>query len=192
MWVVANMDPLGAANELRYIAPGPGQRLGDLHAAGAAADDAPALAIVRHAMVPVRGVKCRAGKAVATRNVRQPRPVQEAGGADEGVGHVVAASGGLDPPPSVGNRAETTSSLKRMNLVQAAVVCDLLDIGVDFLRRRVFARPVVVRLERELVLPRQYVNKQPGKCVVAPGPADLAGFLVDGEIDTGALRASRP
>src|SRR5439155_23349570 len=40
--VLADMDPLCAADELGDVTAGPGQRLGDLHAAGAATDDTPA------------------------------------------------------------------------------------------------------------------------------------------------------
>ena len=65
---------------------------------------------------------------------------------------------------------------------------DLLDVGPDLRCRRIFARPVVVGLERKLVLPRQHIDKEAGKGVVAPGAADLGGLLVNGEIDAGAFQ----
>src|SRR5207237_9819809 len=85
MRVVADMDPLRAADELGDVAPRPGQRLGDLHAAGAAADDAPALAGIRHAVVPARRVERRAGETLASRDIGKQRLVEKAGGADENI-----------------------------------------------------------------------------------------------------------
>src|SRR5260370_42663372 len=58
----------------------------------------------------------------------------------------------------------------------------------DFGRRRIFAGPVVVGLEREFVLARQDIDKKAGKRVVPPCAAALARFFVDGEIDLGALQ----
>src|SRR5262249_10132940 len=54
--------------------------------------------------------------------------------------------------------------------------------------RRVFARPIVVGLEGKLVLPRQDIDEEAGKGVVPPSPTDLAGLLIDGEIDPGTLQ----
>src|SRR5204862_4194945 len=67
--VVADMDPLRAADELGDVAARPGQRLGDLHAAGTAADDAPALARIGHAVIPARRVERWAGEALAPGDV---------------------------------------------------------------------------------------------------------------------------
>src|SRR5207344_3430037 len=71
---------------------------------------------------------------------------------------------------------------------ETAVARDLFDVGPDLGRWCVFARPAVVRLERELVLPRQDIDEEPGEGVVPPRPADLAGLFVDGEIDAGAFQ----
>src|SRR5205814_4263296 len=62
------------------------------------------------------------------------------------------------------------------------------DISPDLGGRRVFARPVVVRLERKLVLARQDVDKEAREGVVPPGAPDLACLFIDGEIDPGALQ----
>jgi NAD(P)-dependent dehydrogenase (short-subunit alcohol dehydrogenase family) len=53
------MHPLRAADELDHLAASPGECLGDLHATGAAADNAPVLAGIRHTMIPARRVKRR-------------------------------------------------------------------------------------------------------------------------------------
>ena len=71
---------------------------------------------------------------------------------------------------------------------EAAVAGDLFDVGQDLGRRRIFARPVVVGLERKLVLARQNIDKEAGKGVVPPGPADFAGLFVDREIDARAFQ----
>src|SRR3984893_5069907 len=96
------MDPLRAADELGDVAPRPSQRLGDLHAAGAAADDAPALAGVPHAVAPARRMERRSGETLAARDVGKQRLVQKAGGADEDIGDVGFTPGGLDAPAAAG------------------------------------------------------------------------------------------
>src|SRR5207253_342575 len=127
-------------------------RLGDLHAAGAAADDAPALALIGDAVVPSRRVEGRAGEAVAPRDVGQPRLVQKPGGADEDVGDIPGALGGLDVPASTAEARRRHLLVETNKAGEAAVARHLLDVGPDLARRRVFARPAVIGLERELVL----------------------------------------
>src|SRR5207245_2558839 len=100
--VVADMDPLRATDELRHLAAGPGQRLGYLHAAGAAADDAPALSGIGHAVVPARRVERRAGEAVTAGDGGKQRLMEKAGRADENVSDIGGAVGGLDMPATVG------------------------------------------------------------------------------------------
>src|SRR5207237_10482955 len=100
--VLADMDPLGAADELGDLAAGPSQRFGDLDAAGAAADDAPAFAGIGHAVIPARRVKSRSGETLAARYVGIERPVQKAGGAHEDFGNIAVARGGLDVPAAGG------------------------------------------------------------------------------------------
>src|SRR6266496_2720189 len=102
MRILADVDPLRAADELSDVAARPGQRLGDLHAAGAAADDAPALSDIGHAMIPVRRVERHTGKTFAARDVGKERLVEKAGGADEDIGDIRVALGGFEVPAAVG------------------------------------------------------------------------------------------
>src|SRR5262245_7568229 len=95
------MHPLRAPDELRDITAGPGKRLRDLHAAGAAPDDSPAPPLVGHPMVPTRRVKGRTGKAVAAADIGQFRLVQKPGGADEDVRDIAVAARPFDPPAPV-------------------------------------------------------------------------------------------
>ena len=71
---------------------------------------------------------------------------------------------------------------------EATVARDLLDIGPDLGGRRIFARPVIVGLERKFILARQDVDKEAGKGVVPPSPTDLAGLFIDREIDPSTLQ----
>src|SRR4029077_15752837 len=100
--ILTDMDPLRAADELGDVASGPGERLGDLHATGAAADDPPALAGIGHSVIPARRVKRRAGETRGSRNVRKERLVEKSGGADEDIRNVRVALRGLDVPATVG------------------------------------------------------------------------------------------
>src|SRR5215469_11274051 len=100
--VLADMDPLRATDELRDLAAGPCQCLGDLNAAGAAADHTPVLALIGHAVIPVGGVKRRSRKTLAPRNIRVERLVQKTGGADKHIRDIRATFGGLDLPTAVG------------------------------------------------------------------------------------------
>src|SRR5713226_144386 len=133
------MDPLGAADKLGDLAPRPGQRLGDLHAAGAAADDAPAFPLVGDAVVPLRRVECDAGKAVAAFDVGKHRAVEKAGGADEEIGNIALAAGGFDVPAPVAEARGDDLFVEADKAGEAAVARHLLDVGPDLLGRRVFA-----------------------------------------------------
>jgi len=182
------MDPLRAADELGDVAARPGERLGDLHATGATADDAPALAAIRYTMIPARRVERRAGETLAPRNFRKERLVEKAGRADENIRNVRVAFGRPDVPATVCEPRCDDLFVEADEFGEAAVARDLLDIGPDLGGRRIFARPVVVGLKRKFVLARQDVDKEAGESVVSPGSADLAGLLVDGEIDPGTLQ----
>jgi hypothetical protein len=188
MWIFSDMDPLRAADELGDIAARPGERLGDLHTAGAAADNAPALADIGHTVIPARRVKRRTGETLAPRNVRKERFVEKARGADENIRNVRIALGGLDVPATVGEPRCDDLLVEADEFGEAAGARHLLDISPDLGGRRIFARPVIVGLERKLVLARQDVDKEAGKGIVSPGAADLAGLLIDGEIDPSALQ----
>jgi hypothetical protein len=185
--VLSDMDPLRAADELGDVAACPGQRLGDLHAAGAAADDAPALARIGHAVIPARRVERRAGETLATEDVGKERLVQKTRGADEDVGDIPLALGGIDVPAAIGEPRGDDLLVEADEFGKPAIVRDLFDIGPDLGGGRVFARPAVIGLERKLILTRQDIDEEAGKGVVPPRPADLAGLFIDGEIDTGAL-----
>ena len=102
------------------------------------------------------------------------------------------ALGRLDVPATVGEPRCDDLLVEADEFGEAAVARDLFDIGPDLGGRRIFARPVVVRLERKFVLTRQDIDKEAGKGVVPPGPADLAGLFIDGEIDARRASASRP
>src|SRR5216683_2414525 len=182
------MDPLRAADELSDAAARPGQRLGDLHAAGTATDDAPALARIGHAVIPTRRVERRASETLAPGDVGKKRLVQKAGGADEKIRNVRVALGGLDVPATAGEPRRDDLLVEANEFGEAAIACDLLDIGPDLGCRRIFARPAVIGLERKLVLTRQHIDEEAWKGVVPPRPADLASLLVYGEIDQGALQ----
>src|SRR5438270_14094119 len=96
------MDPLRAADELGDVTPRPGQRLGDLHATGAAADDAPALAGIGYTVIPARRVKRRTSETLAPRNIRKERLVEKAGRADKNIRNVRLAFGRFNVPATVG------------------------------------------------------------------------------------------
>ena len=136
------------------VTASPGQRLGDLHPAGATADDAPAFALVRHAVIPARRMERRPRKTLTTGDVGKERLVQKPGGADEDIGNISASLGGLDVPAAVGKPSLDDLLVEADEFGEAAIARDLLDIGPDLGGRRVFARPIVVRLERKLVLAR--------------------------------------
>src|SRR6516164_10175077 len=95
------MNPLRAADELGDIAARPGQRLGALHAAGAAADDAPAPALIGHAVIPARRVERPPREALAPRDVGVKRLVQKAGGADKKIRDIRVPLGGLEVPAAL-------------------------------------------------------------------------------------------
>ncbi len=186
--VLADVDPLRAADELGDLRVLPRQRLGDLDAAATRADHAPARPLVRDRMVPPRRMERLAGEALAPLDVGIGRRVEKAGGGDEYVGRVGLARGRSDAPAPVGEARLGDLRLEADELAQPALRRDLLDVGLDLGLGREFARPVVVRLERELVLARQHVDEKARIGVVAPGAADLVRLLVHDEIDTGALQ----
>jgi hypothetical protein len=97
-------------------------------------------------------VEREAGETLAPRNVGKERLVKEAGGADEDVGNIRLASGGIDVPAAVGEPRRDDLLVEADEFGQAAVTRDLFDVGPDLGGRRIFARPVVVGLERKLVL----------------------------------------
>jgi len=102
--------------------------------------------------------------------------MEKAGGADEHIRHIGVALGGFEVPASVGKPRCRDLLVEADEFLEAAIVRDLFDVGPDLLGRRIFARPVVVGLERKLVLPRQHIDKEAGKLFVAPGSATSAAF----------------
>jgi hypothetical protein len=127
----------------------------------------------------------RAGEAFAPRDIGIERLVEKAGGADEGVRDIRAAPGRLDMPATVGEARGDDLLLEANEFEKAAAARDLPDIGPDLGGRRLFARPAVIGLERELVVPRQDIDEEAGKGVVPPGPADP---FIGGEVDPRALQ----
>src|SRR5258708_26910892 len=133
------MDPLRAADELGDVAPRPGQRFGNLHAAGAAADDAPALARIRHAVIPARRVEGWAGETLATRNIGKKRPVEKAGGADEHVCNIRVSPSGFDLPATVRVPRRDDLLVEADEVGETGVARDLLDWVPSLGRERRFA-----------------------------------------------------
>jgi hypothetical protein len=133
-------------------------------------------------------VKGPAGEPFATGDVGKERLVQKTRRADEDVGDIGVAFGRLEVPTTVGEPRRDDLLLEVDEFGEAAVTRDLLNVGPDLGGRRILARPIVVGLERKLVLTRQDIVEETGKSVVSPGPADIAGLFVDGEIDPGALQ----
>ena len=78
--------------------------------------------------------------------------MEKAGGTDENIHNVRVAPGRLDVPTTVGEPRRDDLLVEADEFGQAAVTRDLFDVGPDLLGRRVFARPVVVRLEWKLLL----------------------------------------
>jgi hypothetical protein len=103
--ILSNMDPLRAADELGDFATRPGERLGDLHATGATADDAPALAFIGHSVIPMRRVEGGTHEILAARNIRKERLAEKAGRAGENIRTVRVALGRLDAPLTIGEPA---------------------------------------------------------------------------------------
>ncbi len=129
-----------------------------------------------------------AGEAVASGDIGIDRLRQEAGGDDEEIDPVGLARGRPQLPPSCGGIETRRDDLgiEADMPVPAARARDLFHIGENLRARRVFARPIVIRLEEEFVLPRQHIDEETGVGVVAPGAADLAGLFVDGEFNIAA------
>src|SRR6185437_9575684 len=97
--VLADMDPLRPAHELRDAHILPRQRLGDLDAAAPGADDAPAQrTVLRKGMIPARRVEPLAGEAVLARDVGQERLGQKPGGDDEEIDDIGLARRRLQMP----------------------------------------------------------------------------------------------
>jgi hypothetical protein len=121
-------------------------------------------------------VEGRADEALAPRDVGQKRLVEKAGGADEDIGDIGAAFGGLDLPAAIGEASRDDLLIEADEFGKAAVARDLLDIGPDLGGGRVFVRPIVVRLERKLVLARQTSTKSPGKALSRQVPPTSPAF----------------
>ena len=114
--------------------------------------------------------------------------MEKAGGADKDVGNIRVALGSFEVPAAVGKPRRDDLLFEADEFGEPAVARNLLDVRPDLVGRRIFARPVVVGLERKLVLTGQNVDKETGKGVVPPGPADFAGLFVNGEINARALQ----
>jgi hypothetical protein len=114
--------------------------------------------------------------------------VQKAGRANENIRNVRVAFGRLDVPATVGEPRRHDLLVEADEFCEAAVARHLLDVGPDFGGRRIFARPVIVWLERKLVLSREDVDKEAGEGIVPPGAPDFAGLFINREIDPGALQ----
>jgi hypothetical protein len=121
-------------------------------------------------------VKRRAGETLAPLDVGKERLVEKAGGADENIRNVRVALGRLDVPAAVGEPRCDNLFVEADEFGEAAVARDLFDIGPDLGGRRIFARPIVVRLEWKFVLTRQDIDKEARKGVVAPGPTTSPAF----------------
>ena len=119
---------------------------------------------------------------------REERLVEKAGGADKDVGNIRVALGSFEVPAAVGKPHRDDLLFEADEFGEPAVTRNLLDVRPDLVGRRIFARPVVVGLERKLVLTGQNVDKETGKGVVPPGPADFTGLFVNGEINARALQ----
>jgi hypothetical protein len=130
-------------------------------------------------------------RSLTPRNIRQQRLLQKAGSANKHVRYVGIAPASFDAPATIGKAGSDNLLVEADEFGQATVASDRLDIRPDLSGRRVFARPIVVRVERKLVLARQDIDKETGKGVVPPSPANLARLFIDGEIDVGAFQHLR-
>jgi hypothetical protein len=102
--------------------------------------------------------------------------MEKASGADEDVGNIRVALGRLEVPTTGSKPRRDDLLIEADEFCELTIARNLLEVGPDLGGRRIFARPIVVGLERKLVLTRQDIDKKTGKGVVPPGPADLAAF----------------
>ena len=153
----------------------------------------PLAPLARHgdAMVPSAGMEGRPGETFAALDLGEDRRMQKTGGTNEHIGNLGLTVGGLDMPEVIGKPSLGNLGVEADIFAQIPVVGHLFDIGLNFRRRRIGARPIVVGLKWKFILARQNINKQTGIGVVPPGTADLIGFFIDREIDTGFFQFLR-
>ena len=102
--------------------------------------------------------------------------MEKAGCTDKDVGNLGVALGRLEAPTTVGKPRSDDLLVEADELGQSPVVRNLLDVGPDLGGGRIFARPVVVGLERKLVLTGQDIDKRPGKVLSRQVPPTSLAF----------------
>ena len=157
---------------------------------GADHGDPPALEV--DVVVPARGVEQLALEGVDALDVGQAglgEPTRADHERARDPGDVpVGARGGAEPALLRGVPARAGEPGVEDEAVQGAGLAGHpLEVGLDLRLRREGHRPVGVGRERERVQLAGHVARGPGVGVVAPGPADVAALLDDGEVPLAVL-----
>ena len=190
--VLLRHHPLRGALEQRVLRHALGERAGDLHRGRARTDHADAPAVERHRVVPARAVERRALERVDALELRDLRVVQHAGRRDDDVDLVAVAARGLDLPAAALERAALDLVAEAEVRHHAVLLRGALEIGLDLSARRIAVAPARVQRERVAVQVRGHVAAEPGIGVLAPGAAEPARLLVDGEVaEPGLLELDR-
>ncbi|CFE39143.1 Uncharacterised protein [Mycobacterium tuberculosis] len=135
-------------------------------------------------MVPLGGMESGAGEFVATCDLGEGRDVQRTGPGDQELRDVFTPVGGEHVPAAfvVVPVAAIDERIELDVAAQAVLVGDPFEVAQDFVPvgKQVF--PVRLGLEREGVQVRRDVARAAGVGVVAPGAADVVGFLQYDEV----------
>ena len=188
--VVAGDDIVGGSLEQAHPGHGFGNFRYDLHGTGGRADDRDFFARKFH-IVPPRGrMPLLARKRFCTLDFGDQWNVQCAGAID----HVprphpaaicechlpkpgfILESGHFDAFPMLDERP------------QAVLVNAAFRIGLDFIPRRVFARPIGVRFEGKAIEVRHHIAGSAGVTVPVPGAADFRCLVKDAEVSDARIQ----
>ena len=108
--------------------------------------------------------------------------VQHAGRGDDEVRVVGRSVGKHEPPPAALEHAAGHLAAVAGECVDAPAPRDVLEVREDLRARREAMRPLGIERERVAVEVRRHVAREPGIRVLAPGPAEPVGLLVDDDV----------
>ena len=121
-------------------------------------------------------------KLVDARDVRIRRMVQHPGRGDDEVRLVGRSVGELEPPAAALEGAAGHLAAVADERVDPPAPRDVLEVREDLRPRREAMAPLGIERERVAVEVRRHVAGQAGIRVLAPGPAETVGLLVDDDV----------
>ena len=135
-------------------------------------------------MSPAGGMECLAGEAVEACDVGEDRPVQLSTGGDQRARLIVAAVRGVDSPEAPGliELCLADLAIERDARVQLILAGAVANVVVDLRLGGVATGPLRTWFEGVRVKVRGHITGGTGIAVVAPGTANIAGFLQDQEV----------